>query len=78
MKHTSILRDNVKFNLDNLLRGNLSNLTDVNKDGIYKSCINCLHFEKTKLYCKKFKQHPPAEIIVFSCEGYFDIEEIPF
>lgn len=41
-----------------------------------KTCIRCCHFDEQAEHCLKFKQRPPARIIVLGC-GEFE-EEIPF
>jgi len=49
-----------------------------NKDTYpFQSCINCLNFTKQEL-CKLVNERPPAQVIVFGCPQYFDIQEIPY
>lgn len=44
---------------------------------IYRSCINCEHFDEPNEKCKLYNQRPPARVIAYGCEEYEDIE-IPF
>lgn len=44
---------------------------------IYRSCINCEHFNEYNEKCKLYNQRPPARVIAYGCEKYEDIE-IPF
>lgn len=46
--------------------------------GVTKNCLNCSHFDADTDMCKKYGQRPPARIIINSCEGYNDVDEIPF
>lgn len=40
-----------------------------------RSCLQCMHWKYKEEICKKFKQRPPAKIIVNGCQ-YHDF--IPF
>ena len=40
-----------------------------------RSCLMCGHFTESKEICDKFKQRPPAKIIVNGCQFH---EFIPF
>lgn len=42
-----------------------------------QSCPNCMHWNIEEEFCTKFKQRPPAKVIVRGCE-HFDEDEIPF
>lgn len=44
---------------------------------IYRSCLNCEHFNESKEICKLNEMRPPAKVIAYSCELWEDIE-IPF
>jgi len=74
-----------------LRNGNLTLSASIQKEirvsDTFASCINCLNSRKDKdptngveaIFCKKYKQYPPLDVVVNSCiEGYDDIDEIPF
>jgi len=45
---------------------------------IYRSCINCEHFDELNgEICKLAKARPPARVIAYACERWEDIE-VPF
>lgn len=45
---------------------------------IYRSCINCEHFDELNgEICKLAKARPPARVIAYGCEQWCDME-IPF
>jgi hypothetical protein len=45
---------------------------------IYKSCLNCEHFDELNgEICKLAKARPPARVIAYACERWVDME-IPF
>ena len=41
--------------------------------GMFTSCINCGYWDDKKELCTKFKQRPPAKIIVKGCDSHMDI-----
>lgn len=45
-------------------------------DGLYRSCLNCDHWDQVNEICTTFKERPPAKVIVCGCEHHID--EIPF
>lgn len=45
---------------------------------LYRTCLNCKHWQAGPELCGKFNARPPAQIIVNSCPDYSDAEEIPF
>lgn len=59
----------LKLNLDEVLR---------RIEPIYKSCLNCEHFDEKNELCKKYKQRPPARVIAYACSSWEDYDEIPF
>lgn len=46
--------------------------------GLLQNCLNCHHFEEAANTCHKYRQTPPARIIINGCDGYDDIDDIPF
>lgn len=51
-----------------------------NRTDIYpfQSCINCIHFKENETCGITNNIRPPAKIIVFGCDRYCDIQDIPF
>jgi len=46
---------------------------------VLTTCLNCKHWSNdANEYCILFNAKPPAKIIVFGCDNYMDIQEIPF
>lgn len=43
---------------------------------LFKSCINCDHWQDDKQLCGQFNALPPAKVIVVGCEKHTDL--IPF
>lgn len=43
----------------------------------FQSCINCIYFKENET-CDLAKQRPPAKVIIFGCNSYSDVNEIPF
>jgi hypothetical protein len=43
---------------------------------IFRSCINCEHFNEKTEYCGVAHQRPPAKVIVFGCPKW--MADIPF
>lgn len=43
-----------------------------------RRCTNCKLFDETKELCNKYAQRPPARVIAEGCEGFSDINDIPF
>jgi len=58
------------------------------REDFYASCYTCSHSENQNMlyqdkkvpitYCKKYQAYPPLQILVNSCEGYDDNDDIPF
>lgn len=44
-------------------------------EGYLENCTTCCNWDETKEICNKFKQRPPAKIIVHGCEYH---ELVPF
>ena len=44
----------------------------------FQSCLNCKAFSEEKELCLKYNQRPPVRVIVFGCNSYEDISDIPF
>lgn len=44
----------------------------------FQNCLNCIHWKQKEDKCGLYNAKPPAEIIVYSCPSYTDIEEIPY
>jgi hypothetical protein len=45
----------------------------------FASCVSCRNFDAPQYWCKKYQQHPPADIIANSCIiGYDDMDDIPY
>lgn len=71
------LRIDAKYDLQAAFNNLLGNLIE-QTDPIYKSCINCDHFDEPKENCRLFKSRPPARVICFGCPKWEDKDEIPF
>lgn len=41
--------------------------------GMFNTCLNCGHWQDNPEMCLKFKQRPPAKIIVVGCSEHTDI-----
>jgi hypothetical protein len=41
--------------------------------GWFNSCLNCCDWNNNTEMCMKFKQRPPAKVIVSGCEHHSDI-----
>lgn len=41
--------------------------------GWFNTCLNCCEWNETNELCNKFKERPPAKIIVKGCEHHTDI-----
>lgn len=53
--------------------------TEIEKENIYRSCMNCINFrEHQGEICGLVMKRPPAKIIVNSCEHWEDRDSIPF
>lgn len=46
------------------------------KNFLLSSCINCINWDNKPEECVKFKQRPPAEVIVLGCAEWE--QDIPF
>lgn len=44
----------------------------------FQNCLNCLNFNEKSEICKLYNAKPPARVIVYGCEKFDDISEIPF
>lgn len=45
---------------------------------VFRSCLNCCHYQIEKNYCIHYKSNPPPKVIVFSCRTKAYLQEIPF
>jgi hypothetical protein len=51
-------------------------IIDILKDeGLLDNCTTCMHWNEKEEICNKFKQRPPAKVIITGCEHH---ELIPF
>lgn len=41
--------------------------------GMFTTCLNCCNWDDKNEMCMKFKQRPPAKIIVVGCSEHTDI-----
>lgn len=62
-------------------QGNMRKLADLIVErladaGVFQNCTNCREWNKEQELCNKFKQRPPAHIIVKGCSEHSD--NIPF
>lgn len=46
------------------------------KQGLYRTCLNCINWNDRTELCQKYKSRPPLKVIVTGCEEHDD--EIPF
>ena len=53
-------------------------LKGVDDRGLTKSCLNCTYFQESSETCQKYNARPPARVIVNACEGYSDVDDVPF
>lgn len=44
--------------------------------GVWRSCMNCIDFDRNKAYCCLHKGYPPLETIMHSCIKWE--REVPF
>lgn len=44
----------------------------------FQSCLTCTHFTENTQFCKRWDARPPPRVIVYGCDEYDDISEIPF
>lgn len=72
-QNRSQLRDHIRSRLYDEVAD-----TMVVTDGACRSCLNCTFFIEASETCQKYNARPPARVIAFACEGYSDIDEIPF
>lgn len=71
------LRIDAEYTLSNAITKSVQKAIETTKP-IYRSCVNCEHFnELNGEQCKLAKARPPARIIAYGCERWEDIE-IPF
>jgi len=45
---------------------------------VFKSCLNCEHFDESKSFCNAFGSNPPPSVIVYSCRTDTYLMKIPF
>ena len=43
------------------------------EDGWFQSCLNCSNWDDRQEMCIKYKQRPPAKVIVTGCSEHSDI-----
>ena len=46
-------------------------------EGLFKNCTKCVHWHTKEEFCTKYKERPPATVIVKGCPS-FELDEIPF
>jgi hypothetical protein len=44
----------------------------------FQSCINCKNFSEPDEKCLKYNMRPPVRVLVFGCNDYEDVGDIPF
>ena len=44
----------------------------------FQSCINCKNFNEPDELCILYKMKPPVRVLVFGCDSYEDVGDIPF
>lgn len=44
----------------------------------FQTCLTCISFEEDKDYCRHWRAKPPSRVIVYGCDNYFDINDVPF
>lgn len=47
---------------------------------LWQTCATCANLAPDNRMCNKYKMLPPVDVVVGNvlCEGYVDVEEIPF
>jgi hypothetical protein len=45
---------------------------------MFRSCLNCAHFNEPYRWCGQYQCYPEPRVIVYGCGGYYDKDEIPF
>ena len=69
-----VLQGTTRYNaLDALARKLADSWYDAN---LFKSCINCDHWQDDKQLCGLYSMLPPAKVIVTGCDKHTDL--IPF
>lgn len=48
--------------------------------GVHRTCLTCVSFDRQNELCNKHRDwgRPPARVIAYGCDEYFDDETIPF
>lgn len=44
--------------------------------GAWQTCLNCVEWSGE--VCRKYNVTPPPDVLVVGCEGWFDVNDIPF
>jgi hypothetical protein len=60
---------------ENLSRLAQAIVAEMNTVGLFNTCCNCIWWQDYPELCTKFKERPPAKVIVKGCEWH---ELIPF
>lgn len=75
------MKPNLRIDAKHELQSRLYNsvLLEIEKEFVYRSCINCINFrEHQGEICGLAMQRPPARVIVLSCPMWEDKDTIPF
>lgn len=44
----------------------------------FQTCLFCVSFNEERKLCARYNEYPPAKIIVFGCDKFDDVADIPF
>lgn len=77
MRNRPILRIDAEFDLQQVISKPVVKALQ-EMDYPFQSCITCEHFDEKNENCKIVNQRPPARVIVFGCDSWYNKDEIPF
>lgn len=44
----------------------------------FQNCLSCSHFTENTMFCKRWDARPPAKTIIYGCDEYDDLYDVPF
>ncbi len=76
MRNHPIIRIDAEFDLQHAItKPIVKAIQEI--DFPFQTCITCEHFNEQEI-CKIANQRPPAKVIVYGCDSWYNRDEIPF